>query len=272
MEKLIILLPVYNRIKITKKCIECIKNQTYQNFILLLIDDGSTDGTADMVLAEVPETVVIRGKGKWWWAGSLQQGINWIKRNNLSKDDFVVILNDDVEFDTNFFDTAISILKDKKKTLLLAQSFSQQTGELVDSGVHVDWENLKFEQAKNPDNINCLSTMGLFFRIEDMLFIGSFHPRLLPHYGSDYEYTIRAYNKGYKLITDSRLKLALNVETTGIHSIKEKSVVKYIKKVFSKKSVYNPFMWLVFIVLSCPKGIKLKTLFIGTKRFIAKSH
>ena len=41
-----IIVPVYNGEKTLERCVESILNQTYRDFELLLIDDGSRDGTA----------------------------------------------------------------------------------------------------------------------------------------------------------------------------------------------------------------------------------
>ena len=46
---LYILLPVHNRCDITREFIDCLKAQTFQDYHLVLIDDGSTDGTEQMV-------------------------------------------------------------------------------------------------------------------------------------------------------------------------------------------------------------------------------
>ena len=40
-----IIVPIYNGEKVIRKCIESILNQDYQNFELLLMDDGSKDGS-----------------------------------------------------------------------------------------------------------------------------------------------------------------------------------------------------------------------------------
>ena len=259
-EKIYVLLPVYNRREITRRFIECLKAQTYENYQLILIDDGSTDGTAEMVLGYLPETVVLRGKGNWWWAGSLQQGIEWLKNEHVADDSVILMINDDTVFEPDFLATAVEVLSGVTEALLLAQCYSLQDNKLVDAGVHVDWRRLTFEQARTEEEINCFSTRGLFMRMKDLRAVGDFHPRILPHYASDYEFTIRAHRKGLKLMTDSRLKIWEDEETTGHHSINGLTLWSSIKIIFSKKSVWNPFYWAVFVVLSCPSPLILKNL------------
>jgi len=54
MEKRIyILLPVHNRKEITEKFINCLNRQTFNNYQLVLIDDGCIDGTVDMIKSKV---------------------------------------------------------------------------------------------------------------------------------------------------------------------------------------------------------------------------
>ncbi len=44
-----IILPVYNVEKYVKKCIESIFNQTYKNYQLIIVNDGSTDSSASII-------------------------------------------------------------------------------------------------------------------------------------------------------------------------------------------------------------------------------
>jgi GT2 family glycosyltransferase len=139
----------------------------------------------------------------------------------------------------------------------VAQCYSKQTGQLIDAGIYIDWKRFQFNQARSPEQINCLSTRGLLCTWETFTKVGGFKPRLLPHYTSDYEFTIRALRKGIKLETHPSWKLYSNELTTGNHHIKSGFSLTSIKDLFSTKFSLNPVFLSVFIALSCPWPWKL---------------
>lgn len=247
-----ILMPVHNRIAITRNVINCLGSQKISDFHLVLIDDGSVDNTAEMVQASLPHVSVIRGTGNWWWAGSLQQGYLWLIRNKVDKNSTIVILNDDTEFDGDFLSNGLAYLQSNRRTLLQAQCYASDRTEIIDRGTFVDWGKFSFDWNINSEKINCLSTRGLFIRFEDFIGIGGFYTTLLPHYLSDYEFTIRAYRKGMKLVTVPEVRLYLNKETTGHHIIDTTSLGGVLYSLFSIKSANNLIFWSVFILMACP--------------------
>lgn len=253
MNPLYILLPVHNRIDTTRRFIECLQKQTYHPYHLVLIDDGSTDGTAEMVEEKITALTILRGNGSWWWGGSLHQGYRWLRSQTLPTTTCVVIINDDAIFDPEYFEIGVGMLFQRQRSLLVSTAFGEKSREFIDGGVEVDWKRWTFTLQKDVERVNCASTRGLFLRMADFFEIGGFYPRLLPHYGSDYEFTIRAHRKGFTLIVDQRLRLYANEQTTGYHDFSSKDTyARYVKRLFSKKSTQNPWYLTSFVALACP--------------------
>ena len=251
-ERVCIILPVHNRRAITEAFVDCLLQQTEQSYHLILIDDGSTDGTAEMVRARIRRLSVISGNGNWWWAGSLQRGVNWLNDNVSDVNMVVLIVNDDVRFTADFLQTAVQLLDENPATLVLAQFQDVNTRQPIPTGVEVDFSRLTITEVTASEKVNCLSTRGLFMRWGDMKKIGNFHPCLLPHYLSDYEFTIRAHRKGMKLLTSPDLMLIPNPAATGFRNFEAIGFRRFYRQFFSKKSVGNPIYWTSFIILACP--------------------
>ena len=99
MEKVAILLTVFNR---KVKTLECLKNCYQQidamkadvnySFSVYMVDDGSTDGTADAVSEMFPQTHVIRSEGNLFWNQGMR--LAW-KTAADDGQDFYLWLNDD---------------------------------------------------------------------------------------------------------------------------------------------------------------------------------
>lgn len=51
MEKVTVVVPVYNTANYLERCLESIRNQTYQNLEVLIINDGSTDNSEAVIKA-----------------------------------------------------------------------------------------------------------------------------------------------------------------------------------------------------------------------------
>ncbi len=267
--RLYILLPVHNRRDITARFIACLKEQSFQDFHLVLIDDGSTDGTAEMVGESIQSLTVLRGKGSWWWGGSLHQGYNWIKKHAKASGRAVMIINDDTRVEDDFLETGLRLLEGRERTLIGSACYSMQSEKLMDAGVSIDWSTLAIVPAVKPEEINCLSTRGLFLHMKDFLELGGFHPVLVPHYLSDYEYTVRAYNRGFKLRAPIELKIWDDETTTGIRKFQGSRLKQFYTRYFSKRSTHNLAAWLGFIWLVCPSPYKFKNLWAMTgKKFV----
>ncbi len=264
MDKVYILIPIHNNIAETIACLNSIRDQTYTSFEVIIIDDGSTDNSSEIIRKEFPETTILQGDGNLWWAGALFKGIEYAI-NKAEQTDYVLTLNNDLVFDNDYLKFLIEASKNNGDAIVGSLCLDKKTGAIVDSGVLIDWGKLRFDlkliSNENDDlirSIDVLSTRGTLIPINVILNIGNFIPDKLRHYLSDYEYTIRAKKYGYTLLASKRAIAYLNMETTGFYyQPKEKYTLKDIyNSMFATKSYDNLKAWLNFIYLCCPARYK----------------
>ncbi len=88
----------HDRRDLTLRCLETVRGQLAVDGLglrVLVVDDGSSDGTAAAIAERFPEVDVVRGDGTWFWGGSMRRGIDVAIARGA---DALWLVNDDVEF------------------------------------------------------------------------------------------------------------------------------------------------------------------------------
>jgi GT2 family glycosyltransferase len=182
----------------------------------------------------------------------MQQGYRWLLRRSPDNDDLVLLANDDIEFEQDFLARAVDCLRRVPHALLAARLRHPQTGAALETGVYADMRRFTFRAAEAAQEINCLPTRALLVRWADMRRLGEFHPRLLPHYWADYEYTMRARSLGMQCITTADVLISANPQTTGFHDLDNLVGWKFLRQLFSIKTPLNPVYRTSFVLLASP--------------------
>jgi GT2 family glycosyltransferase len=103
---IVAMMACHNRRESTVRCLSSLAGQTRTaDLTVVLVDDGSTDGTAEAAAAAWPGISVIRGDGSLFWARAMALAE---KQAKTARPDFLLWLNDDVALD----DTALARLLD----------------------------------------------------------------------------------------------------------------------------------------------------------------
>lgn len=88
-----IIIPVFNRRAITESCLRLLSEYGLtRTMTVCVVDDASTDGTAEMLRIKFPEAVVVQGNGQLFWGGGIEEGM---KEALARGAEVVVWLNDD---------------------------------------------------------------------------------------------------------------------------------------------------------------------------------
>ncbi len=254
---------VHNRYPITEKFVDSLLRQDCGPVHLILVDDGSTDGTDRMVKEKMPGSTILYGNGGLWWAGALQKAYQWLKEN-AEDEDVVLISNDDTVFLPTYIRTGAALVRlnriavgtgyginsQEPKDGVFEHSFTDGTGRLLPPG----------------SEGNCASSRSLFLTVGQWKRTGGWHPVLLPQYFSDFEFTIRAHKKGIRLQSFPELVYEFDEGATGYNSY---SGLTW-RKLFSKRSGMNPLYRLNFILLTTPLHLLPAHLWHQAKRYWKK--
>lgn len=106
----------YNGKEFLKDCLESVYGQTYHNFDLIVVDNGSTDGSVQFIKEKFPDTIFIENKENLGFAMANNQGIE------ISKGKYIALLNNDTVVDRDWL----------KNLVTAAESSSENTGMWAD--------------------------------------------------------------------------------------------------------------------------------------------
>ncbi|UOQ76602.1 glycosyltransferase family 2 protein [Hymenobacter sp. 5516J-16] len=218
---LYIVIPVFNRKEFTRACLESLRAQTEQNFRVVVVDDGSTDGTDQMLRTEFPEVLIEEGDGNLFWTAGVNLGIRRALAEGATR---VMTLNNDVLTAPDFLARMLSWAERHPTAVLGALELDVTTGQPVYGGETLDWrtntrqdllEILPAEQRRGLHPVTYLPGRGLLIPRLVLETIGLFDEKRLPHYLADFDYTSVARRHGFPVYCNYDAQLSTYPEESG---------------------------------------------------------
>ena len=200
--KLAVIIPTHNRWHEAIRSIECLLSDNYQSKIIILIDDGSTDGTSNECATLFPEVVLLQGDGNLWWSGAINVGIR--KAMEL-RCDMVMWLNDDNRVESHTISEMVASYRRNGPDAIIC-SRTRSTETLLDEWAgepprwHKNYESFQRLDLSPPDILveHPPGGRGVLIPIECFNKIGFVDQRRFPHYWADHDFHYRAMAAGYQ--------------------------------------------------------------------------
>ncbi len=138
-----IVIPVYNRKELTRGCLESLQQQIFREFSIIVVDDGSSDGTSEMIKDEHPDVKLIHGDGTLWWAGSVNEGIRYAL-SVCQPDDYILTLNDDLIVPVDYL-SGLSTAADIHPDAIIGsvETTIDDPKTIKSGGIYVNWRTAK---------------------------------------------------------------------------------------------------------------------------------
>ena len=252
-----IVIPVFNRLHFTTACIESLIHQTYNNFTIIVVDDGSTDGTADYLKANYQDIIIVPGNGNLWWTGATNAGVEKALQISSSDDDFILTLNNDLVVKEDYLQALLDVNRKHPKSLIGSVSVNIDDPETIHFAgtkwnsktakyqsvlsVKPSYSQLKTECAEIETDL--LPGRGILIPILLFKEIGLYDTKHFPHYMADEDFSLRAKAAGYRLLLATKAAVRNHVTATGLSQRKQN--FKYYVDVFTsiKSPLNSKYRW-----------------------------
>ena len=116
MAKVSVVIPNYNGIKYYRECFLALRRQTLAPDKIIVIDNGSSDGSAEAIASEFPEVTLIRFPENTGFTGAVNEGIRASEGM-----DFVILLNNDTSADPDMVKELVRAIS-KNENIFSAQA------------------------------------------------------------------------------------------------------------------------------------------------------
>ncbi len=190
-----IITPAYNAEAYVGACIESVLGQTFGDLELVIVDDGSTDGTTELIRRFAAQDARVRG-----FRGP-NRGVSYARNVALrhSRGRYLALLDADDQWDPSFAATMIGILE-RQPAVAVAVGNALNLGGPHDGRPVRPWpaepRELRFlDMIEHEDAVFIMSV----FRRTVYDAIGGFNERL--HRSEDYDFWLRAAAAGFTFVT-----------------------------------------------------------------------
>jgi GT2 family glycosyltransferase len=203
---LAVLLTCHNRRETTLRSLDTLFSQKNINkfeISVFLVDDGSTDGTAEEVSEQYPEINILEGNGSLYWTGGIRKAMAAALEVGF---DFYLWLNDDTVLFPNALKKLIDTFYKKKQEgvgTVVGSLCDPDTGEWT-YGASVRsswWHPLRFKPIFSQDIIlEADNFWGNVVLIPEEVVqrVGNLDNKLI-HGAGDHDYALRTKNAGFQI-------------------------------------------------------------------------
>ena len=229
MDRIAIVLPVHNRKDFTLDCLRQLQGISRKGFAseIVLVDDGSADGTAEAVSQTYPEVSILKGDGNLWWAGGVNKGMEYALANGF---DFIYTLNDDIDFFPDSLQVLYDTLKDRRDCVCGSIFLSFKNREnIVYAGIEVYGFFRKLRSCfKGPyrdeyegriGEADTLSTKSTLTPAAVVRKVGLLDAVRFPHNYADFDYFMRVKSAGFPLLVHYGSRICTRGSDTNFHRL-----------------------------------------------------
>lgn len=197
-----VVIPNWNGKPFLEPCLEALRAQTFRDFETVLVDNGSADGSVELVEEQFPEVLVLRLETNRGFAGAMNAGID------AGEGQYVAFLNNDTRVEPRWLEELVLCLERHPKAAgASSKTLALDDPDTVDAaGDVMTWAFLPHprghgepDRGQFEDEVEVLSPSGTAALWRRLILeeLGAFDERFFAYY-EDVDLGLRARLAGYE--------------------------------------------------------------------------
>lgn len=206
MKKIIasVIIPNWNGSDLLEDCLNSLGKQTFSNFEIILVDNGSTDDSLEYVENNFPEVKIIKFKKNFGFARAINEGVK------ISEAEYVVFLNNDTKVDKDWLKNLVECANKHPEVISVNSKLLNFYDKKIIDGVgmvinevgqarSIGWQEKDDGKYIGEDYIFGATGGASLFRKKDFINVGFFDENFFM-YSEEVDFAFRVQFLGYKSI------------------------------------------------------------------------
>lgn len=198
----------YNQRGQSLACLQALSGATYSTWTVLLVDNGSTDGTTEALAQAFPQVCVLRLEENQGYAGGANIGV---ARALADGADYILLLNNDVWVPPDAPGAMVAAAESDPWIAAVGPKvyYADEPQRLQSAGGSIDWRTMRsrligegeWEQGQydHPRNVDFVSGCAMLIRAQAWRTVGEFDPAYFLYY-EEVDWCLRAQRTGWKVM------------------------------------------------------------------------
>jgi GT2 family glycosyltransferase len=198
----------WNGLKDTMDCVESCRELLFPEFKIVVVDNGSTDGSETILRAELKDVTVVQTGANLGFAGGNNVGIRYALGEGA---EYIWLLNNDTVVDSDALSALIDVAASDDSIGVLGSKtfFYDNPDRLNTAGGSINWktgqpsligygekDDGRFDKIREVDTV---SGCSLFIKREVIEDIGLMDERFFLYF-EETDWVVRAHRAGYKVV------------------------------------------------------------------------
>jgi GT2 family glycosyltransferase len=195
----------WNAAVVTAECLQSLRSLTYSNYRIILVDNGSSDNSGEILATHFPEVHLLQMESNRGFTGGCNAGMREALENDA---DYILLLNNDTTVAPDVLEQ-LAATADMDETIAIVSPkilFADAPDRIWYAAGSYNWwqgapsYNYKRRDSRSPgypQAITFATGCAMLLRVEALKKVGLFDERFFA-YGEDIDLTARMLKAGYR--------------------------------------------------------------------------